>query len=121
MTDRSSSRFQFSLMGAVAVTVGRLVISAGVSEIRIRRLASVKKRSFSRLGLLVSSLIAGRLMRSIGPSPNIAIGRSRRRAPVRPFRMLLLYVPVDRFVQAGSLTALPRLPVRLPSFSPSSR
>ena len=45
---------------------------------------------------------AGRRIRLIGRAPCDTSGRSSRRAPVRPLRMLLAYVPTDSDVHNGS-------------------
>ena len=65
-------------------------MSAAVSESMMRRLASEKNRSASTAGFETFSFTTGRWMRPIGPAPKAVIGRSSRRAPVRPLRMLKL-------------------------------
>ena len=60
---RRSSRRRAST-GAVAVTVGRIVMSAAVSDSRMRRLALLNMRSLKSTELVVFSLTGGRRMRS---------------------------------------------------------
>ncbi len=81
-----------SATGAVAVTVGRLVMSAAVSDNRIRRLACANSRCRKTGWFAVCSNggpSAGRLIKSIGAAPWDTRGRSSFLAPVRPFLMLL--------------------------------
>ena len=73
-------------------TVGRPVISAAVSDSRMRTLARRKKRSSNGVPGPVGSPARGRRIRSMGVVPAVTstIGRSRRRAPVSPLRIQLL-------------------------------
>ena len=80
-----------SCTGGVLVTVGWLVMSAAVSDSRIRRLACENSRWPKIPGWALFSLefCNGRRIRSIGYAPWVTSGRSSRLAPVRPFLMLL--------------------------------
>src|SRR5713101_4240422 len=75
------------LTGAVAVTLGRPVMSAAVSERRILRLALLNNRSLNRIEA-GSSPTAGRLMRSwfVPPTPAAVSGNFNFLAPVALFR-----------------------------------
>src|SRR5215475_3203430 len=114
-------------MGAALVTVGRPVMSPGVSESRMRRLVLPNMRSPNRTAFFVSSPGGGRRTRSGLLPPTVTSGRSRRFAPVPrggfeqpvtggqpPLRRLPLYV-VSEIVGQFVLTADPTPSVRLPS------
>src|SRR4051794_16792592 len=74
--------------GAPALMPGRLVISAAVSDSRIRRLAFVYMRSPYLAALVTSSVgVSGRRIKSILEPLNRITERLRARAPVRLLRM----------------------------------
>jgi hypothetical protein len=75
----------------VAVTVGRFVMSAAVSDSRIRRLALANSRSPNRMAFVTfSSEVLGRRTRSGFDPPAVTMGRVSGFAPVREFRIRLL-------------------------------
>ena len=75
-----------SSTGGVAVTPGRLVISAAVSDSRMRRLTREYMRSANRFGLERFSFTRPRRTRSVLVPPVVMSGRLSGRAPVRPLR-----------------------------------
>src|SRR5262245_35884162 len=77
----------FSETGEVVVTVGRLLMSAAVSDSRMRKLTLLKYRDARRSGFTESSFAPGRRIKSALAPPAVNNGRSRRRAPVAVLRM----------------------------------
>ena len=122
----SVARRARSTGGMPAVTVCRPVMSASRSDKRIRRLPIEKNRWPSTV-LVSGATVDGRRIRSIGAAPSLTMGRSRRRAPVRPLFSRFSYpagaVPVVTLYQVGSLAVLPgtsAIPVGLPPPSNTS-